>query len=306
MPFLVLFGVFVVGIVTFHLLEQVAPIQTGYKSGVTRRGYFADVISALVNGPGLTSLTKIAAIYMVTRIPIHARFIAHWSFVAQFIPFFLVNDFARYWLHRWYHASPILWRFHRVHHTAVEMDSMSLFRIHVGEAVFKNGLLFLPFQLIGVSPWVIVIYSSWDILKGFWHHANLRTYVGPVNYFFNSAELHWWHHSTEARGQHANYGSILSIWDRMFRTFYWPRGQWPEDIGVEGLNHFPNSYLGQLTSVVHNDKSAATYYDRKTRSSEFNVTESATTAINGPTGASARPEFAPAAPRKSRPESESR
>lgn len=287
MPFLVLFGAFAVGIITFHLLEQVAPIQTGYKSGVTRRGYFADVISTLVNGPGLSSLTRIAAIYLVTRIPAQWQFMAHWPFVVQFVPFFLINDFDRYWLHRGYHASPLLWRFHRVHHTAIEMDSMSLFRIHVGEAVIKNGLLFLPFQLIGVSLWVIVVYSSWDILKGFWHHANLRTYVGPVNYFLNTAELHWWHHSTEARGQNANYGSILSVWDRMFHTFYWPRGQWPEKIGVDGMDHFPTSYLGQLTSVVHNDESAAEYYRQKAMSDQQREFESNTAAVDGMPSATA-------------------
>lgn len=296
MPILVLFGVFTVGIVTFHLLEPVAPIKSGYRSGVFRRGYFADVVSTLVNGPGLSSLTKIAAIYLVTRVPAQWRFMADWSFVAQFIPFFLVNDFGRYWLHRWYHASPLLWRFHRVHHTVVEMDSLSLFRIHVGEAVIKNGLLFLPFQLIGVSPWVIVVYSSWDILKGFWHHANLRTYVGPVNYFFNTAELHWWHHSTESRGQQANYGSILSIWDRLFHTFYWPRGEWPEQIGVEGIDHFPDSYLGQFTSVVHDDRSAAECYARKARGNPRRDSESSAATIDGVCDATPQSKLAPGNP----------
>lgn len=296
MPFLVMFGAFAVGIVTFHLLEQVAPIQKGYKSGVTRRGYLADVISTLVNGPGLSSLTKIAAIYLVTRIPAQVQFMADWSFIAQFIPFFLVNDFGRYWLHRWYHASPLLWRFHRVHHTAVEMDSMSLFRIHIGEAVIKNGLLFLPFQLIGVSPWIIVVYSSWDILKGFWHHANLKTYVGPVNYVFNSAEQHWWHHSTESRGQHSNFGSILSIWDRMFHTFYWPRGEWPEKIGVEGMDHFPTNYLGQLTSVVHDDESAAEYYRQKAMSDQQRESELEAPMIDGVTSAPPQANLAPGSP----------
>ena len=263
MPFLFLLGVFTVGIVTFHLLEQVAPIRTGYKAGVTRRGYLADVISTLVNGPGLSALTKIAAVYLVTRVPSPLRFMTDWHFGAQFVLFFLVNDLGRYWLHRWYHASPLLWRFHRVHHTVVQMDSLSVFRMHVGEAVLKNGLLFLPFQLMGVSPWVIVVYSSWDILKGFWHHANLRTYVGPVNYLFNTAELHWWHHSTEACGQNANYGSILSLWDRLFGTFYWPRGRWPDRIGVDGLEDFPDDYLGQFASVRYDDAEAADYYRRR-------------------------------------------
>lgn len=250
---LTLLIVFVVGIVAFHLLEQVAPVRTEYKSGVTRRGYFADAIHTIVNGPALSGLTRITAAWLVTLLPHGIALMSGWSWALQFVVFFLVNDFARYWLHRWYHESPLLWRFHRVHHTVVEMDALSVFRMHVLEAVIKNGLIFLPFQLLGVDAHVIITYSAWDILKGFWHHANLRTYIGPLNHLFNSAELHWWHHSTEAKGQQSNYGSILSIWDRLFGTFYWPRGKWPERIGVEGMEAFPDDYASQLLSVRFDD-----------------------------------------------------
>lgn len=253
---LILFGVFLGGLVTFHLLETVAPIRTDYKAGVTRRGYLADVTATLVNGPVLSAVTKIVGYWLVTRIPAQLAVMPDWSWAVQFAVFFLVNDFLRYWLHRWYHASGALWRIHRVHHTIVEMDALSVFRLHVLEAVIKNCLIFLPFQLAGVSESVILVYSSIDILKGFWHHANFRTHVGPVSYFLNTAELHWWHHSTESRGQHSNYGSILSIWDRLFGTFLFLPGQWPAEIGVEGMEAFPDTYLGQLASIRHDDEAA--------------------------------------------------
>ncbi len=250
----VLLIVFFAGVVVFHLLEHVAPVREGYEAGVTRRGYLADCIATFVNGPALSGLTKIAAIYLALLVPPQASVMGGWPWWVQFGVYFLVNDLGRYWLHRWYHASPLLWRIHRVHHTVVEMDSMSVFRMHVLEAVLKNGLLLLPFRVIGVAESVIIAYSAWDILKGFWHHANLRTYIGPLNYVFNSAELHWWHHSIELRGQMANYGSILSVWDWLFGTAYWPKGEWPKEIGVAGMERFPDSYLGQLTSIRYDDR----------------------------------------------------
>jgi sterol desaturase/sphingolipid hydroxylase (fatty acid hydroxylase superfamily) len=261
---LILVCVFAVGIVVFHLLEQVAPIRSEYKSGVTRRGYFADVTSTIINGPVLSALTKIGAVYLVTCIPMQTKVMGEWAWAAQFALFFFVNDFARYWLHRLYHANEFLWRVHRVHHTIVQMDAMSVFRIHILEAVIKNCVIFLPFQLLGINETVIIVYSSWDILKGFWHHANLRTHVGKFNLFFNSAELHWWHHSTEERGQRSNYGSILSIWDRLFHTFYWPKGQWPGAIGVDGLADFPDDYLGQFSSIRYDDEHARQVFTEKT------------------------------------------
>ena len=252
----ILVGVFLLGLVVFHTLERVAPVLRGYPRGLVRRGYWADLAASAVNGPGLTAIEKIAFFWLVTRLPAWQNVLGPRSWAAQFALFFIVNDLARYWLHRWYHNFSILWRIHRVHHTVVEMDALSVFRHHVLEAIVKNGLIFLPFRLLGVADSVIIAYSAIDIFKGFWHHANLRSYIGPLNYVFNSPELHWWHHSIEARGQGANFGSILSVWDWLFRTAYWPRGQWPQEIGVEGMRGFPDSYVGQLVSIRYGDEQA--------------------------------------------------
>lgn len=257
----ILIVVFFVGVLSAHLLERLFPIMPEYTTGITRRGYLTDAISTMVNGPGVSGLTKIAVVWAVQMVPAGGRFVGAWPWAVQFAVFFLVNDFVRYWLHRWYHASDWLWRMHRVHHTCVEMDALSVFRMHVGESIIKNGILFLPFQVLGINPYVIIVYSSIDILKGFWHHANVRTYIGPLNFLFNSAELHWWHHSTEARGQHSNYGSVLSIWDWLFRTAYWPRGTWPEHIGVDGMEAFPNDYIGQFASIRFDDETAMNTYN---------------------------------------------
>lgn len=257
-----LIGLFFVSLLLFHGLERFAPIKPEYKTGLTRRGYLADFTSSIVNGPVLATITKIVGYWIVMRFPSFGWGMGDWPWFAQFLFFFLVNDLARYWLHRWYHASNFLWRVHRVHHTAMEMDALSTFRIHFLEAVIKYGLVLLPFRFSGIDPMVILIYSAIDIVKGFWHHANLRTYIGPLNYFLNSAELHWWHHSTDDPGQSSNYGSILSIWDRLFGTFYWPKGQWPETIGVHDMERFPETYFGQLASIRLSDAQAAqTYHD---------------------------------------------
>jgi len=255
--FLTLFTVFVIGLVVFHFLERLAPIIPTAKTGPRRRGYFADLTATLVDGPVLGAVTKIAAAYCIMLMPMYFEVLRQWPWWGQYALFFLVNDFGRYWLHRWHHESDFLWRFHRVHHTVTDMDALSAFRMHAGEGLIKYGLLVLPFHIFGINPWVIVAYSSIDILKAFWHHANLRTYIGPLNRVFNSAELHWWHHSADGPGHRSNYGSVLSIWDRLFGTFFWPKGQWPERIGVEGMDAFPDDYAGQFASIVHTDAELA-------------------------------------------------
>ncbi len=252
----ILLGVFVVGLVVFHILERVfPPVIPVYRTGPRRRGYLADFTASVVEGPVLSSITKMGAYWAVIQFPtIVYGGLSTWPWWIQFVFFLIVNDFARYWLHRWHHKYEWMWRIHRVHHTAVEMDALSTFRIHVLEAVIKYGMIVLPFHLLHVDRSVILIYSSVDILKGFWHHANIRTRIGWLNYIFNSAELHWWHHSVEARGQLANYGSILSIWDWLFGTAYYAKGEWPDKIGVEGMEQFPDSYHGQMATALMTDE----------------------------------------------------
>ncbi len=252
--------VFFAGLIVFHLLERVAPIYPAAVHGPLRRGYLADFTASVVNGPVLSSLTKLAAFYAVTLAPGAHGLLSSWPWILQFAVFLLVNDFARYWLHRWYHSSPLLWRIHRVHHAAVEMDALSTFRVHVLEAAIKYGVIVLPFRLAGIDEWVIVVYACADILKGFWHHANLRTYIGRLNYVFNSAEQHWWHHAIDFRDVNVNFGSILSIWDRLFGTFYWPCGRWPNAIGVQEMERFPETWLGQLASVRMDEDAARRAY----------------------------------------------
>lgn len=261
-----LIAVFFVGLILFHGLERfLPPVKAEYRTGPRRRGYLADFTASLVNGPVLSVSTKIGAIWLVLWFPrLDTSGMASWPWALQFAVFLLVNDFARYWLHRWYHASPLLWRAHRVHHTLVEMDALSTFRVHVLEAAIKYGLVILPFHLLHVDRSIILLYGSIDILKGFWHHANWRTTIGPLNYFLNSAELHWWHHSTEAKGQQANFGSIFSIWDVLFGTLYYDKGHWPETIGVTGMEGFPDTYHELLASVCHDDEAALATYRKET------------------------------------------
>lgn len=252
----ILITVFFVSLVIFHLLEPLAPVQSKYRAGVTRRGYLADCIHAAVNGPGLSGLEKVAFTWLIWLIPESwqlSNALGTLNWWVQFAIFFVINDFLRYWFHRWYHEFSLLWRIHRVHHTIVEMDAMSVFRHHIFEAVIKNGLIFLPLRLLGTDPTVIIAYSCLDVVKGFWHHANFRTYIGPLNYIFNSPELHWWHHES-GRGMYHNYGSVLSIWDQLFGTFMYRPGHWPDEIGVKGMEKFPDSYLGQLVSIKDDDE----------------------------------------------------
>lgn len=251
----ILLPTLVLGLITFHTLERVLPpIRAGYRTGPLRAGYLTDLTSALVNGPGLSGLTKVGSYSVLLLVPAWSETLSGWSWGAQFALFFVVDDFCRYWLHRWYHKYEWLWRIHRVHHTVTEMDSLSLLRVHVLEGAAKNFLIALPFQVMGINHTVIAVYLAFDLIKGFWHHANFKTYIGPLNYLIVSAELHWWHHSADRPGNQSNYGSKIAVWDWLFGTAYWPRGTWPETIGVHEMEHFSHDYIRQFCSIWFDDR----------------------------------------------------
>jgi sterol desaturase/sphingolipid hydroxylase (fatty acid hydroxylase superfamily) len=247
---------FVVTCVAFHVLERFGPrIYPQENAGPFHHGWRADLTAAIVHGPVLAGLLEVVAIGILLGVPALARpDIGDWPWLLQFGVFFLTIDFLRYWLHRWHHVSPLLWRFHRVHHSASPMTFFTSSRFHLGEALLVYVLLPLPFKLLGLRGSVILVYAALDLTKGFWQHANLRTPIGLGNLLISSSEQHWWHHAASGRGMHSNFGSFLSIWDLMFGTFYWRPGEWPERIGVAGIEDFPPSYVGRLVSMLRSDE----------------------------------------------------
>ena len=90
---------------------------------------------------------------------------------------FLLVDFTRYWVHRAHHRVPLLWRFHRTHHSSEHINATSGLRMHVVDMVQLTLIPVLLFRVLfdfhlqpGVLEAVLLIGVAMD---GF-QHANLR------------------------------------------------------------------------------------------------------------------------------------
>jgi len=53
------------------------------------------------------------------------------SFWIAFPVFFLTEEFLHYWIHRWAHLKPWLWKLHRTHHTAENLNASVVFRYNL-------------------------------------------------------------------------------------------------------------------------------------------------------------------------------
>ena len=56
----------------------------------------------------------------------------------------LVNDIGAYWAHRAFHAFPMLWQFHAVHHSAEHLDWLVNTRAHPVDMVFTRLAGLIP------------------------------------------------------------------------------------------------------------------------------------------------------------------
>jgi sterol desaturase/sphingolipid hydroxylase (fatty acid hydroxylase superfamily) len=169
-----------------------------------------------------------------------------WSRV---LVFFLVYDFIQWGVHNSLHRVPLLWRFHKVHHSVQEMGFAAHLRYHFMENIFYRLALFisLSYVLKIDLPNIAWLYAATTLI-GHLNHANFNWQYGPVKYVLNSQRFHIWHHAKELPNSHPkgmNFAITLSIWDYLFGTNYEPYDGRDIPLGFDNVEEFPNNFIDQ-------------------------------------------------------------
>lgn len=128
------------------------------------------------------------------------------------------------WMYVWHwlnHRIPLLWRFHRMHHSDLNMDVTTATRFHIGEHVISGVLRLMLIPLFGLSLWQIVVYEIAVVAMIHFHHANIT--IGKADRWLRclvvTPDMHKVHHSRWQPETDSNYAVVLSVWDRLARTF---------------------------------------------------------------------------------------
>jgi sterol desaturase/sphingolipid hydroxylase (fatty acid hydroxylase superfamily) len=148
----------------------------------------------------------------------------------------LVLDLLAYALHRAYHAVPLLWRFHRVHHSDVELDVTSASRFHLGEVAISGAAKLGTVALLGVSPVGLVAFEILMLLCAQFQHANVRVWSSVERalwWSFVPPAMHRIHHHPVRADTDSNYGTIVTLWDRTLGTLRRREGVEPR-FGIPG------------------------------------------------------------------------
>lgn len=152
-------------------------------------------------------------------------------------------DMAIYWVHRWSHEVPALWKFHAVHHSTEHLDWISGFRNHP----FDGAIVAPPFFFLlaaGFDATFTGALAVIQIVLGLFLHANVRWRLRPLHRVVITPEFHHWHHANEVDAHNSNYSVFLPLWDLVFGTYYMPRNKRPVRYGVD--DDMPMTMAGQL------------------------------------------------------------
>jgi sterol desaturase/sphingolipid hydroxylase (fatty acid hydroxylase superfamily) len=134
----------------------------------------------------------------------------------------ILLDMIAYAIHRLYHRVPVLWRFHRAHHSDLDMDATTSIRFHLGEVILTTGLKGLSVWTLGVSPAGFVLSETMTLAAGLFSHANVRLprrFESRLRWAIVTPTMHWIHHSRRPTEHNANLGAVFSAWDRVFGTY---------------------------------------------------------------------------------------
>lgn len=154
----------------------------------------------------------------------------------------ILLDLAIYLQHVMFHAVPLFWRLHMVHHADLDFDVTTGLRFHTLEILLSFGIKAAVILLLGAPAVAVLIFEVLLNATSMFNHGNVRmpAVVDRVlRWLVVTPDMHRVHHSHHANETNSNFGFNLPWWDRLLGTY---RDQ-PVDghTGMAiGLSQFPD------------------------------------------------------------------
>ena len=159
-------------------------------------------------------------------------------------------DFSTYLAHRSMHETSLLWRVHRIHHSDPFLDVSTTFRQHPFEGLWRFLWVIIPVCVLGLPIAGLFVYRLLSALQAVCEHANVRLWQPldqGLSLVWCTPNMHKVHHSRAQPQTDSNYGNILTVFDRVFRTFT-PTAE-AFDV-IYGLEDVERSYERSLSGLV--------------------------------------------------------
>lgn len=209
----------------FLVIESFTPLfKGGYRSKVHMKTNFALIAGVLICNVILGAISVSLFEWLGTN---------NWGVLnlvdgalwIELLASIVVLDFiAQYCAHWSVHNIKLLWRVHLVHHSDTHVDTTTGLRLHPLDYLVRESYAIFAIFILDIPLAFYLMYRIFTIAFTHFNHANIKlpTRVDKaISYVFVSPNMHKFHHHYRVPLTDKNYGNILSIWDRLFGTFYY-------------------------------------------------------------------------------------
>jgi sterol desaturase/sphingolipid hydroxylase (fatty acid hydroxylase superfamily) len=152
----------------------------------------------------------------------------------------VILDLAIYLQHVLFHAVPVLWRLHRMHHADLAFDVTTGLRFHPIEILLSMTIKLATVAALGAPALGVLIFEV--LLNGtsMFNHGNVRIperLDRILRWIVITPDMHRVHHSVNSVETNSNFGFNLAWWDRLFGT-YRPQPSAGHEKMVIGIEQF--------------------------------------------------------------------
>lgn len=143
----------------------------------------------------------------------------HWLAVIAAV---VVLDFVIYLQHVMFHAVPLFWRLHMVHHADLDFDVTTGLRFHTVEILLSFGIKAAAVLLLGAPALAVLIFEVLLNATSMFNHSNVRMPLvvdRVLRWLVVTPDMHRVHHSVFPRETNSNFGFSLPWWDRLLGTY---------------------------------------------------------------------------------------
>jgi sterol desaturase/sphingolipid hydroxylase (fatty acid hydroxylase superfamily) len=172
-------------------------------------------------------------------------------------------DLGSYFSHYLRHSIPLLWQFHKVHHSAEVLTPITTFRNHPIDDLVQALILpvftgatagiFGYLYPSGVTEYTIinlsVIIFFFHIINNLYHTHVWLSYGWKLNHVLISPCMHQIHHSSEKRHFDCNFAQIFAFWDYLGGTLYVPKDLEKLKYGISNNEHVEFNSLWALYTL---------------------------------------------------------
>ncbi len=164
----------------------------------------------------------------------------------------IILDAAIYLQHVMFHAVPVLWRLHRMHHADLDYDVTTGARFHPIEIIISMLIKLAVVAVLGASPVAVIIFEVLLNATAMFNHGNIRlplAFDAVLRLLIVTPDMHRVHHSVIAAEANSNFGFNLPWWDRLMGT-YRPQPEAGHDGMTIGINSFRDPVEQRLDKML--------------------------------------------------------